>query len=172
MSITLPLLRCLVYAVTVHRWCLLLHSKRPVLLPVLHLSLSEMCHLFLLIQTSLIENKIVSILNWFLDYIFYENRCKESCPSLLTLSTHNCKQKCFLTGQRSLLLSLSAGQDSISMVFVMKQLERQWRSMYGISLCNHLWQSASFYTVLHSAKVSFLTGKPLSFILASYSLKE
>jgi tRNA(Ile)-lysidine synthase len=91
---------------------------------------------------------------------------------LINIINTQLQTKCFLIGQRSLLFSLSAGQDSISMLFIMRQLERQWKSIYGISLCNHLWQSDSFYTVLHSAKISFLTGKPFSFILASYNLKN
>ena len=110
-------------------------------------------------------------LSLFFTYAFMKSDLKRAVE-LINIVNTQLQTKCFLTSQRSLLLSLSAGQDSISMLFIMKQLERQWTSIYGISLCNHLWQSASFYTVLHSAKVTFLTGKPLSFILASYNLKN
>ena len=102
--------------------------------------------------------------------VFMERDVKRAVE-LINIVHTQLQTKCFLTSQKSLLLSLSAGQDSISMLFIIKQLEIQWKSLSGIFLCNHLWQIDSFYTVLHTAKVSFLTGNPLSFVLASHSLK-
>jgi tRNA(Ile)-lysidine synthase len=91
---------------------------------------------------------------------------------LINIVNTKLQSKCFFTSQKSVLLSFSAGQDSICMLFIIKHLAKQWRSMYGIFLCNHLWQTDSFYTVLHTVKISFLTGKSLSFVLASHKLRS
>ena len=100
-----------------------------------------------------------------------EKDIKRAIELINTVNTQ-LQSKCFFTNQKSLLLSFSAGQDSICMVFIIKHLEKQWRSIYGVFLCHHLWQSDSFYTVLHTVKISFLTGKSLSFVLASHKLKN
>ena len=91
---------------------------------------------------------------------------------LVNIVNNQLQRKCFLKSQRSLLLALSAGQDSVCLLFVIKQLELQWKSVSGVSMCNHLWQADSFYTVLHTAKVSFLIGEPLSFVVASHKLRN
>ena len=79
--------------------------------------------------------------------------------------------KCFLISQRSFLLSLSAGQDSICMLFVIKQLETQWNCLSGSFSCNHLWQRDSFYTLSHIKRLSFLISTSLSFAAPSYKLR-
>ena len=100
-----------------------------------------------------------------------EKNVKKAIQLINTVNTQ-LQNKSFLTNQKSILVSLSAGQDSVCMLYVIKQLEAQWRSSSGIFLCNHLWQTDSFYTVLHTAKVSFLTGKSLSFVAASHKLRN
>lgn len=45
-----------------------------------------------------------------------------------------------------ILISISGGQDSICVFFILLQLKRQWKWSFGIIYCNHLWQPNSFYT--------------------------
>ncbi len=43
-----------------------------------------------------------------------------------------------------ILISISGGQDSICIFFILLQLKRQWKWAFGIIFCNHLWQKSVF----------------------------
>lgn len=60
-----------------------------------------------------------------------------------------------------MILAISGGQDSISLLFILIQLKDQWNWKLSIIYCNHLWQKDSFYTMLHLFKLSYLLNLPL-----------
>ena len=55
-----------------------------------------------------------------------------------------------------ILISISGGQDSICMFFILLQLKKQWGWAFGIVYCNHLWQQNSFYTTSLILKLGLL----------------
>ena len=70
-------------------------------------------------------------------------------------------KKKLLKSNQSLILAISGGQDSISLLFIFIQLKDQWNWKLSIIYCNHLWQKDSFYTMLHLFKLSYLLDLPL-----------
>ena len=70
-------------------------------------------------------------------------------------------KKKLLKSNQSLILAISGGQDSISLLFIFIQLKDQWNWKLSIIYCNHLWQKDSFYTMLHLFKLSYLLNLPL-----------
>ena len=70
-------------------------------------------------------------------------------------------KKKLLKSNQSIILAISGGQDSISLLFIFIQLKDQWNWKLSIIYCNHLWQKDSFYTMLHLFKLSYLLKVPL-----------
>ena len=70
-------------------------------------------------------------------------------------------KKKLLKSKQSLILAISGGQDSISLLFIFIQLKDQWNWKLSIIYCNHLWQKDSFYTMLHLFKLSYILNLPL-----------
>ena len=70
-------------------------------------------------------------------------------------------KKKLLKSNQSMILAISGGQDSISLLFIFIQLKNQWNWKLSIIYCNHLWQKDSFYTMLHLFKLSYLLNVPL-----------
>ena len=70
-------------------------------------------------------------------------------------------KKKILKSNQSMILAISGGQDSISLLFIFIQLKNQWNWKLSIIYCNHLWQKDSFYTMLHLFKLSYLLNVPL-----------
>ena len=70
-------------------------------------------------------------------------------------------KKKLLKSNQSIILAISGGQDSISLLFIFLQLKDQWNWKLSIIYCNHLWQKDSFYTMLHLFKLSYLLNLPL-----------
>ena len=70
-------------------------------------------------------------------------------------------QKDLLKPNQSMILSVSGGQDSITLFFIFLQLKEQWDWKYKILYCNHLWQKDSFYTILHLFKLAYLLNIPI-----------
>ena len=70
-------------------------------------------------------------------------------------------KKKLLKSNQSLILAISGGQDSISLLFIFIQLKDQWNWKLSIIYCNHLWQKDSFYTMLHLFKLSYLLNQDL-----------
>ena len=70
-------------------------------------------------------------------------------------------KKKLLKSNQSMILAISGGQDSISLLFIFIQLKDQWNWKLSIIYCNHLWQKDSFYTMLHLFKLSYLLNIPL-----------
>ena len=60
-----------------------------------------------------------------------------------------------------ILISISGGQDSICMFFILLQLKKQWGWTFGIVYCNHLWQQNSFYTTSLILKLGLLFKIPV-----------
>jgi tRNA(Ile)-lysidine synthetase-like protein len=55
-----------------------------------------------------------------------------------------------------ILITVSGGQDSICLFFILLQLKKQWNWGFGILYCNHFWQIDSFYTSSLIFKLGFL----------------
>ena len=55
-----------------------------------------------------------------------------------------------------ILITISGGQDSICLFFILLQLKRQWKWNFGVLYCNHFWQINSFYTSSLILNLSFL----------------
>ena len=55
-----------------------------------------------------------------------------------------------------ILVTMSGGQDSICLFFILLQLKRQWKWNFGILYCNHFWQINAFYTSSIILNLSFL----------------
>jgi len=70
-------------------------------------------------------------------------------------------KKKLLKSNQSMIVAISGGQDSISLLFIFIQLKDQWDWKLSIIYCNHLWQKDSFYTMLHLFKLSYLLNVPL-----------
>ena len=70
-------------------------------------------------------------------------------------------KKKVLKSNQSMILAISGGQDSITLLFIFLQLKDQWNWKLKIIYCNHLWQKDSFYTFLHLFKLAYLLNLPL-----------
>lgn len=55
-----------------------------------------------------------------------------------------------------ILITVSGGQDSICLFFILLQLKKQWKWNFGILYCNHFWQIEAFYTSSLIFKLGFL----------------
>jgi tRNA(Ile)-lysidine synthetase-like protein len=55
-----------------------------------------------------------------------------------------------------ILITISGGQDSICLFFILLQLKRQWKWNFGVLYCNHFWQINAFYTSSLILNLSFL----------------
>ena len=55
-----------------------------------------------------------------------------------------------------ILVTISGGQDSICLFFILLQLKRQWKWNFGVLYCNHFWQINAFYTSSIILNLSFL----------------
>ena len=44
-----------------------------------------------------------------------------------------------------ILITISGGQDSLCLFFILLHLKKQWKWHFGLSYCNHFWQIDSFY---------------------------
>ena len=64
-----------------------------------------------------------------------------------------------------LLLALSGGQDSITMVCFLLQIKNQRRYKIGWCWCNHLWRYDVFHTMHHLMRLAFTVGERISFLI-------
>ena len=55
-----------------------------------------------------------------------------------------------------ILITISGGQDSLCLFFILLHLKKQWKWQFGILYCNHFWQIDSFYTNSLVLKLGFL----------------
>lgn len=60
-----------------------------------------------------------------------------------------------------ILISLSGGQDSVSIFFILLHLKKQWNWSFGIIYCNHLWQQNAFYTSCFILKIASIFYIPM-----------
>ena len=74
------------------------------------------------------------------------------------------RERCSLTSQISVLLSVSAGQDSVCLLAIMAQMQGQWQNRVGTVSCNHLWQEDSFYSLFHVSRVCLLLNQSFYFV--------
>lgn len=74
------------------------------------------------------------------------------------------RERCSLTSQISILLSVSAGQDSVCLLAIMEQMQAQQQSYVGTISCNHLWQEDSFYSLFHVSRVCLLLNQSFYFV--------
>ena len=64
-----------------------------------------------------------------------------------------------------MVISISGGQDSIYLLLILYLLQRQICFHFGLVWYNHLWQTSSFFTMLHIAKTSFSFCSPICFFI-------
>ena len=63
------------------------------------------------------------------------------------------------------LLAVSGGQDSISLLMIFSFLKTQWNWVIGIVWCHHLWQKDSFYAMSHLSRLGFCLQLPTYFAI-------
>nr|YP_009105393.1 hypothetical chloroplast RF62 [Koliella longiseta]AIT94037.1 hypothetical chloroplast RF62 [Koliella longiseta] len=61
-----------------------------------------------------------------------------------------------------ILITISGGQDSLCLFFILLHLKRQWKWRFGLLYCNHFWQIDSFYINSLICKLGFF------FLLPAY----
>ena len=64
--------------------------------------------------------------------------------------------KNLIKGTEHVLLSISGGQDSICLLFLMNQLSAQMDLKLSLFWCHHLWQIDSFFLMREITKIGFL----------------
>ena len=64
-----------------------------------------------------------------------------------------------------MVISISGGQDSIYLLLIVYLLQRQICFHFGLVWYNHLWQTSSFFTMLHIAKTNFSFCSPICFFI-------
>lgn len=67
----------------------------------------------------------------------------------------------FLQANTRLLLALSGGQDSITLLSLFLQRKNQRRYKVGLCWCHHLWRCDAFHAMHHLMRLSFTVGEPL-----------
>ena len=72
--------------------------------------------------------------------------------------------------RKFILVTLSGGQDSICLFFILLQLKRQWEWNFGVLYCNHFWQINAFYTSSIILNLSFLFLIPTYLSLPSQNI--
>ena len=86
---------------------------------------------------------------------------KQKTIELVNFLEHLINKKTLVKSNQSIILAISGGQDSISLLFIFIQLKNQWNWKLNIIYCNHLWQKDSFYTMLHLFKLAYLLNIPI-----------
>lgn len=61
-----------------------------------------------------------------------------------------------------ILITISGGQDSLCLFFILLHLKKQWKWHFGLLYCNHFWQIDSFYINSLICKLGFF------FLLPAY----
>jgi len=69
-----------------------------------------------------------------------------------------------------ILISLSGGQDSVSIFFILLQLKKQWNWSFGVIYCNHLWQQNAFYTSCFILKIVCIFNIPMYYPVTSTTI--
>ena len=72
-------------------------------------------------------------------------------------------EKNLLKSKQYVLLAVSGGQDSMCLLFILFQLQKQWICHLNVLYCHHLWQKESFYVMNHIFKILFLLKLPIYF---------
>ncbi len=79
-------------------------------------------------------------------------------------------KKNYIKKNQRILISISGGQDSICMFFILFQLKKQWNWAFGIIFCNHLWQQNSFYTAFLIIKLAYIFKIPIYYEITSNTI--
>jgi tRNA(Ile)-lysidine synthetase-like protein len=84
-------------------------------------------------------------------------------PINLINKTHLAITKQNLVSPRQcILITISGGQDSLCLFFIVLHLKNQWKWHFGLLYCNHFWQIDSFYANSLVLKLGF------SFLIPAY----
>ena len=84
----------------------------------------------------------------------------------LIKSIHNrLERNPLLQANTPVLVALSGGQDSMTMVSFFLQIKNQRRYKVGWCWCNHLWRYDVFHTMHHLMRLAFTVGEPISFFI-------
>ena len=122
--------------------------------------------LFRLKKEQRIEKRIVGGIGE--DRSMNSRRMKRNLIQTIQLikSIHNrLEMNPLLQANTPLLLALSGGQDSMTMVSFFLQIKNQRRYKVGWCWCNHLWRYDVFYTMHHLMRLAFTVGEPISFLI-------
>ena len=91
----------------------------------------------------------------------------------LIKSIHNqLERNPLLEANTPILLALSGGQDSMTMVSFFLQIKNQRRYKVGWCWCNHLWRYDVFHTMHHLMRLAFTVGEPISFLIEPTTATE
>lgn len=74
--------------------------------------------------------------------------------SLLSKLNITLQTRSLLPPQQKVLVAVSGGQDSISLIFLLKKLQATWGWKLGIVHCDHQWSSASRPQASHVAQIA------------------
>ena len=66
--------------------------------------------------------------------------------SLINQTNKTITNQNIIKSRQFILITISGGQDSLCLFFILLQLKKQWKWGLGICYCNHFWQIDSFYT--------------------------
>lgn len=89
---------------------------------------------------------------------------------LLHLLSDSLIKKNLIQSNGKILVSISAGQDSIFLYILFLLLKRQWNLYFGLIWFNHFWQKDSFYNFFHLTKLQILWNNPFYILLAPYKI--
>nr|NP_050888.1 hypothetical chloroplast RF62 [Nephroselmis olivacea]NP_050959.1 hypothetical chloroplast RF62 [Nephroselmis olivacea]Q9T390.1 RecName: Full=tRNA(Ile)-lysidine synthase, chloroplastic; AltName: Full=tRNA(Ile)-2-lysyl-cytidine synthase; AltName: Full=tRNA(Ile)-lysidine synthetase [Nephroselmis olivacea]AAD54859.1 hypothetical chloroplast RF62 [Nephroselmis olivacea]AAD54930.1 hypothetical chloroplast RF62 [Nephroselmis olivacea] len=86
------------------------------------------------------------------------------------------EEACLLQGLVSpstrLLISCSGGQDSVTLLFLLCQLQTNWTWRLGVVYCNHMWRYGSIETPAKLARICLLFGVSCSFSVSGSRLQK
>lgn len=86
---------------------------------------------------------------------------KKKTINLLNNISNNITNINVIKQNQYILISISGGQDSIGLFFILLQLKRQWKWSFGIIYCNHLWQKNAFFANLLVVQLAYMFQIPV-----------
>lgn len=92
---------------------------------------------------------------------------KKQIITLLNNINNNFSKNASIKSNESILISISSGQDSISVFFIFLHLKRQWRWSFGIIYNNHLWQKNGFFASNLVVQLAYIFKIPIYCVISS-----
>lgn len=92
---------------------------------------------------------------------------KKQIITLLNNINNNFSKNASIKSNASILISISGGQDSISVFFIFLHLKKQWKWSFGIIYNNHLWQKNGFFASDLIVQLAYIFKIPIYCIISS-----